>query len=201
MDQTLSLSGLAFGEGGLKPVWQDASSIKAGHRELIHSVGALYAHALAMGHEAQSRYREFAEQMAVRGNDTLAELFDRLADFETEHAFHLAKRSIGVPIPAVPVSAYGWLNVATPVPEAHAFVLRMMTPKMALEIALQAEQQGKAFFERVRTESQHADVRKLAAELASDEAAHLAWVEDALAHLPGSNGWDRAGDPTIEQQL
>ncbi len=172
----------------------------AGQNRQVHSVGALYAHALAMGHEAQARYREFSDHMAVHGDDRLADLFGRLAEFETEHAFHLTKRSIGVKIPAIPAADYAWIESGAPVPEARAFVFRMMTPRLALEIALQAEQRGKAFFERVRAESTHADVRRLAAELAQEEAEHLAWVEDALTRLPLRRDGREPGDPTIEQQ-
>jgi rubrerythrin len=172
-------------------------------RSSIASLGVLYAHALAIEHEAEARYREFAILMADYGNDATAELFSRLAEFEAKHAFELTKRSMGIEIPVIDSGEYAWLDYGAPLPEAHAFIFRMMTPRLALEIALRAEKQSKAFFERVRAESRHAGVRALAAEFARDEESHVEWVSNALAQLPKPFPSDEelVGDPTIEQQL
>lgn len=168
----------------------------------IVSLGVLYAHALAIEYEAEARYHEFATLMADYGNNTVADLFLRLAEFEAEHAYHLAKKSVGIEIPVIDPGEYAWLDSGAPVPEARAFIFRMMTPRLALEIALRAEKQAKAFFERVRVESRNASVRKLGAEFARDEQSHIDWVSDALALLPLQfrADEDQPGDPTIEQQ-
>jgi len=172
----------------------------------IVSVDVLYAHALAIEHEAAARYREFATLMTDYGNDTTAELFGRLAQFEAERALHLEKKGVGIEIPTIDPSEYGeyaWLDQGAPVPEARAFIFRMMTPRMTLEIALRAEERAKAFFERVRDESLSMRVRALAAEFARHEQSHIDWVADALAQLPRPfpTDEDQPGDPTIEQQL
>lgn len=171
-------------------------------RRKIGSLGVLYAHALAIEHEAEARYRELANHMADVGNDVLLNLFRQLAQFEGEHAFRLAKKSVGVEIPLLAPGEYAWLDCGAPVPEARAFVFRMMTPRMALEIALAAEERAQAFFERVRVESRNAALRELAAEFAAEEESHVAWVKDALARLPQpyQPSEDRPGDPGIEQQ-
>ncbi|MBI4289848.1 MAG: ferritin family protein [Betaproteobacteria bacterium] len=179
------------------------AATKAHSGNQIASLGAMYAHALAIEHEAEARYREFAILMADYGNDATAELFGRLAEFEAKHAFELTKRSVGIEIPVIEPGEYAWLDDGAPLPEARAFIFRMMTPRLALEIALRAEKQSKAFFERVRAESRNAGVRALAAEFARDEESHIAWVADALAQLPKPFRWDEEflGDPTSEQQL
>lgn len=179
------------------------AAAKALSTKQIVSLGALYAHALAIQQEAEARYREFATLMADYGNDTTAELFGWLADFEAERGFHLAKTCAGIEIPVIDASEYAWLDSEARVSEARAFIFRMITPRMALQIALRAEQQAKAFFERVRAESHNASVRTLAAEFARDEQSHIAWVTDALAQLPSPFriDEDQAGDPTIEQQM
>lgn len=176
---------------------------KVRSRKQIVSLGVLYAHALAIEYEAEARYREFATLMVDYGNDTTAELFLRLAEFELEHAVHLTKRSLGIEIPIIDPSEYAWLDSGAPVPEARAFIFSMMTPRLALEIALRAEELAKAFFERVRAESRDAGIRELAAEFALDEEAHVAWVKDALARLPQplQPSEEQPGDPTIEQRM
>lgn len=176
---------------------------RAGSRRKIGSLGVLYAHALAIEHEAEARYRELAAHMADTGNDRVAELFARLAEFEAEHSFHLAKKSLGIDIPLLAPGEYAWLDRGAPVPDARAFVYRMMTPRMALEMALRAEERAKAFFEQVGAESRNAGIRQLAAEFALDEESHVAWVKDALARLPQpfQPREEQPGDPTIEQRV
>src|ERR1035437_2774691 len=107
---------------------------KEGLRRRIGSVGELYAHALLIEHEAVERYREFALSMVEHGNDELATLFKQLAEFEAEDAFHLAKKTVGMSLPRLAAGEHAWLDQDAPVPEAHAFVYRMLTPRMALEI-------------------------------------------------------------------
>ena len=186
---------------GAEPAPRKLAQSKTRVKKQIATLGLLYAHALAIEHEARARYLEFAAHMADSGNDDVAELFGRLAQFEAEHAFHLAKKSLGVEIPLLEVDEYAWLDCGAPVPEAREFVYRMMTPQLALQIALQAEERGKSFFEHVLAKSRRADVRELAGEFARDEAAHVTWVKDALARLPQpyQPNEERPGDPTIEQ--
>ena len=174
---------LKIGPGYLALDRRKAAPKARSNKEIV-SLGVLYAHALAIEYEAAARYREFAAVMADYGNDTTAELFLRLAEFEAEHGFHLAKKSMGVEIPRIDPGEYAWLDSGTPVPEARAFIFRMMTPRLALEIALRAEEQAKAFFERVQVASSNASVRKLAAKFVRDEQSHIDWVADALARLP-----------------
>lgn len=182
---------------------QDKAAPKAGPRRRIGSVGALYAHALLIEHEAAERYGEFALHMAEHGDDSVAALFKQLADFETEHAFHLAKRTAGMTLPRFAPGEHAWLDQEAPVPEAHAFVYRMLTPRLALEIALHAEERAKAFFEKVFAEASDAGMREFALDMARDGEAHIAWVNEALARVPAPYrpSEEQPGDPTIPQQL
>ena len=182
---------------------QEKEAPREGPRRRVGSVSALYAHAMAIEREAVARYREFAAHMAEHGNDTVAELFSNLARFGIEHAYHLAKKNAGMALPKLAAVEYSWLDQEAPVPEAHAFVLRMLTPRMALEIALRAEQRAKAFFDKVIDESTDAGIREVALDMARGEQAHIAWVTEALARVPKAYQptEEQPGDPTIPQQL
>jgi len=186
-----------------KVLQQEKVAPKAGLRKRIGSVGLLYARALLIEHEAAERYREFASHMAEHGNDTLAELFGQLAEFEGEHADHLAKKTAGMTLPKLAAGEHAWLDQEAPVPEAHALVYRMLTPRVALEIALRAEERAKAFFEKVLAEASDAGIREVALDGARDEQAHIAWVNEALARVPQPYrpSEEQPGDPTIPQQL
>lgn len=119
---------------------------------------ALYAHAIAIEREAIARYSEFAERMADLGNHAVAEVFATLARLETEHLEALAAREL---------------------------VFRLMTPRHALEIALAGEKRAAAFFEQVVVSVEDAMLRALAAEMAADEADHVALLEKLLETTPG----------------
>jgi len=182
---------------------QERTPPKAGLRKRIDSVAVLHAHALLLEQEAVERYREFSMNMAERGNDDVAALFRQLADLEAEHAFRLAKRTIGMKLPRLAAGEHAWLDKEAPVPEARAFVYRMLTPRMALEIALRAEERAVAFFDRVLDEASDAGIREVARELLRDEEAHVAWVTEALARVPQPYrpSEEMPGDPTVPQQL
>jgi rubrerythrin len=167
------------------------------------SLGVLHAHALAIEHEAEARYRELAERMGDCGNDSVAGLFSRLAEFEAEHAVQWARKSVGVEIPVLAPGEYAWLDAGAPVPEAHALVYRMMTPHLALEMALRAEERAKAFFLMVRAEARDPAVRELAEDFARDEEEHISWVRAALDALavPYRATEEHPGDPAIAQEM
>jgi rubrerythrin len=169
----------------------------------VGSVGALYAHVMMIEREAVVRYREFAAHMDEHGNDTVADLFRSLARFGTEHAYHLAQKTAGMALPKFAAGEYSWLDEEAPVPEAHAFVLRILTPRLALEIALRAEERAKAFFDQVIDETDDAGIRAVALDMAREEQAHIVWVNEALARVPMPYQPSEAqpGDPTIPQQL
>lgn len=182
---------------------QEKEALMEGLGRRVASVRSLYAHAMVIEGESVMRYREFAAHMAEHGNDTVAELFRNLAQFGTEHAYHLAKKTAGMELPKLAAEEYSWLDQEAPVPDAHAFVMRMLTPRMALEIALRSEERAKAFFDKVIDESGDTGVRKVALDLARDEQAQIAWVNEALARVPKpyQPTEEQPGDPTIPQQL
>lgn len=186
-----------------KLVQQEKVEPKAGLRKRIGSVGLLYAHALRIEQEAAERYREFASHMAEHGNDTLAELFEQLAEFEDEHTYHLARKTAGMTLPKLAAGEHAWLDQGAREPEAHAFVYRMLTPRLALEIALRAEERAKAFFEKVLAEASDGGIREVALDMARDEQAHITRVNEALARVPQPYrpSEEQPGDPAIPQQL
>ena len=103
----------------------------------IGSVAELYAHAIAIEHEAAATYGEFAERMADEGREELAAVFSMLAGAEAEHLETLERRTDGIELPALQAHEYKWLD-AGGIPEvpARELLMRLMTPRQALAIAL-----------------------------------------------------------------
>lgn len=148
------------------------------------SIEEFYARALAVEHEAAARYAELGRHMAERGEADVTALFLKLALFEREHAQRLAAKCAGLELPPVAQQDYAWFDEGPLLPEAHDFVLRMMTPRFALEMALVAEKRALAFFESMRGTIDDPALRELVCECAAEEAEHVAWVEKLLAEHP-----------------
>ncbi len=149
----------------------------------------LYAHAIAIEREAVERYTEFSWRMADAGNDAAAEVFGGLARLEAGHLDGLLKRARGMKLPALAPHEYAWLDAGAPETAARELVYRLMTARHALEIALAGEKRAAAFFEHVVLIAEDARLRALAAEMAADEAEHVALREQLLETPPPVTAW------------
>jgi rubrerythrin len=150
----------------------------------VRSPNELYAHALAIEREAAERYAELAQRMDDLGNDDVAQLFRRLAVFEAEHLDTLERRTSGVDVPKIAPGEYAWMDAGAPETVARELVFRLLTPRHALGIALEAERRAQQFFAEVKATASDPALRALAQEMAMEEAGHIAMVEQALAKTP-----------------
>lgn len=152
----------------------------------MKTVAHLYAHAIAIEREAAARYSEFAERMADLGNEAAAEVFATLARLEAEHLDELVKRTAGMALPELAAHEYAWLDAGGPETAARELVFRLLTPRQALEIALQGEKRAAAFFESVVLSAADPMLCALAIEMAADEADHIVMIEKLLERTPSA---------------
>ncbi len=150
----------------------------------IRNTEELFAHAIAIEHEAAERYSELGERMRELGNDVVAELFLRLAHLEKDHEHVLQRRAAGLRLPRLAPGEYAWLEDHAPETAAHTLVLNLLTPYSALKVALDAEKRAAAFFESVRIQAADPALRALAKEMAAEEGVHIAWVQSAIRRTP-----------------
>jgi rubrerythrin len=150
----------------------------------IESPAELYAHAIAIEHEAAERYSEFAERMDDEGREDLARIFGTLARVEAEHLDELRARTEGITVPEIAAGCYKWLDAGAPETAARELIFRLMTPRQALAIALDAERRAQAFFEHVYWTSSDPALRALAREMAAEEREHVAFVARLLERTP-----------------
>lgn len=154
------------------------------NRSAIRTPNELYAHAIAIEREAAETYAELAQHMGDLGNEEVATLFRRLAVFEAEHLQTLESRTAGVELPALRTGEYAWLDAGAPETVARDLVYRLLTPRAALDIALDAERRAQRFFTEVRASATDPALRALAQEMAAEEQGHVAMVEQAIARTP-----------------
>ena len=150
----------------------------------IQTAEALLAHVIAIEREAAVRYRELGERMSDLGNDTVAELFLRLARLEAEHEQELERRAAGLSLPRIEPGEYAWFDKGAPETAAHDLVLNLLTPPAALKIALDAEMRAAAFFESARKQASDRSLAELASKMAAEEGVHIAWVKSAIRRTP-----------------
>ena len=150
----------------------------------IQSAPELYAHAIAIEREAAARYGELAQHMADRGNEALGEVFATLSRMEAEHLDALQMRTAGIAIPNIAAGSYQWFDDGAPETAAHEWLLRLITPRQALSIALQAEKRAQAFFERVFLTCEDPALRSLAREMAQEENEHVSIVARLIERTP-----------------
>lgn len=148
---------------------------------VIGSPGELYAHAIAIEREAVDRYTEFAQRMADIGKDDVAAVFATLAGYEVEHLETLKRRTDGVPLPALAAEAYQWRDASAPETASRELVSKLISPRRALSIALDAEKRAQEFFRHVHRTAADPALRALAQEMAAEEGGHIALVERELA--------------------
>lgn len=158
----------------------------------IRTPAELYAHAIAIEREAADTYADFAKRMDDFGNEEVAKLFRTLAVFEAEHLGTLEARTAGVAVPKIAPGEYAWLDAGAPETVARELVYRLLTPRQALAIALEAERRAHQFFADVRATAEDPALRALAQEMAAEELGHIAMVERALERTPeGRVNWAR----------
>ena len=150
----------------------------------IDTMPALFAHAIAIEREATERYTEFAARMRDLGNDEVAAVFAQLARFERSHLEALMQRVRGMELPQIEASQHAWLDSGVPQTAARELVFRMMTPRDAIQMALNAERRANAFLVRLQRLVPTPELRELAQEMAAEESDHVALLERVLARLP-----------------
>lgn len=164
--------------------------------EPIRTSAGLYAHALAMEEEAAHRYVDLALRMRDEGHPPLAELFWRLGRMEGEHYAELLRRADRerVALPPVRAGEHRWIDPA-PQAAARELVFRLLTPRRALALALDAEKRARDFFYRAASLAPEAAIRERARALAAEESEHIALLLRALQGAPAdpaaASDWDR----------
>ncbi|MGI9426459.1 MAG: ferritin-like domain-containing protein, partial [Hyphomicrobiaceae bacterium] len=116
----------------------------------ISSVAELLAHAYRMELEASERYSDLAEQMDLHNNTELANLFRKLSEVETIHAKDILQQmqNLGVSLPTPADDK--WPDDEPPESIDLGAVSYIMTPREALQLALDAERRAYDFFDQLR---------------------------------------------------
>jgi rubrerythrin len=146
------------------------------------SLPEFLAHAVALEYEAAERYLELADMMEAHRNDEVATLFRDMARFSNLHHDSIVQRARGVELPRLRSWQYRWRHP----PEAggeEAFDPQLSTYE-ALRYARENEFRAQAFYSQAAADASIDQVRRLAAEFATEEAEHVLALDEWLARTP-----------------
>lgn len=158
----------------------------------------LLVHALVIELEAVQSYIELAGQMQECGNDAVADLFSKMAEYEQEHADKIREQAGDTRLPELAPWEYRWPGFEPPENIDTAGIHYLMTPHQALKLALENEMNALAFFEDIAAKNRDPKVCELAEEFAEDERLHVEWMQEWLAKYPEPDAdWDYDPDPPV----
>lgn len=139
----------------------------------MNDVERFLAHAVALEAEAARRYEELSAAMHTEGNVELRQFFRRMAHFSRLHLAEAQARGGFRTLPALKPHEFSWPDGTAPETADWAGVDAFMDGAAALDLALASERRGHAYYAGIAATTQDPEVRRLAAEFASEEAQHV----------------------------
>ncbi|PWC73460.1 rubrerythrin [Azospirillum sp. TSH100] len=143
----------------------------------IHDAALFLAHACALEEDAATRFSDLSEAMKTYGNQEVAAFFGQMAKFSRLHLAEARERSGFRKIPDLAPEDFQWPDGDSPEAASMEGSHYLMTVEYALELALDSERRGQAFYAEVAKTTTDAEVRMMAEEFAAEEAEHVAQLE------------------------
>jgi rubrerythrin len=147
----------------------------------MNTVEEFLAHTIQLEREAALRFGQLADAMNTAGNRTVAKLFRRLADYSLLHLGDAQARAGFRDLPDMQNSDYRWPDIESPEAAAIWATDPFIGIEQALQVALEAETAGLAFYRDVLDATQDPEIKVLAKEFVEEEAEHVAelqrWIE------------------------
>jgi rubrerythrin len=147
----------------------------------MNDVERFLAHAIALEREAARRYEELAAAMGTEGQRELKDFFARMARYSRLHLKQASQRAGFRELPALAAHEYEWPDGIAPETADWTGVDALMDSRAALQLALDSERRGHAYYAAVAATTRDAELRAIAAEFADEEAEHVLELDKLLA--------------------
>lgn len=147
----------------------------------MNSVETFLAHAVQLEREAARRYEELAAAMGTEGNQALAQFFTRMAHYSRKHLAEAMSRGGFRKLPPLAPHEFEWPDGTAPETAGWEGVDAMMGAQEALQLALDGERRGHAYYLAIATSTADPELRAIAGEFAAEEAEHVRELEKLLA--------------------
>lgn len=143
----------------------------------MQTIEDFLAHAIRLEQEAALRFDELAEACLTNGNTEVAAFFRQMAEFSRLHLADARQRAGFRTLPDLPPSGELWPGGISPETAGYEGTDPFLNVARALEIALDSEKQGLAFYADVADRTDDPEIRVMAREFAEEEAEHVAQLE------------------------
>lgn len=143
----------------------------------MEDINVFLAHAVELEREAARRYEELADSMRTDGNAAVEKFFRQMAIFSRKHLALAMERGGFRHLPVLAVEGYAWPDGISPEQFDWIGVDCMIDASNALELALDGERRGHAFYAGIASTTGDPEVRVMAQEFAAEEAEHVAELE------------------------
>lgn len=154
----------------------------------MDSVEVFLAHTIRLEQEAARRFEQLADAMQTSGNAEVGQLFKRLAAFSRMHLAEASARAGFRDVPDLREHDFEWPDAESPETAAIWAADPFIGPEQALQVALEAEAAGLAFYQGILESTADPEIRRFAQEFVAEEAQHVAELKRWLA-------LHRAGQP------
>lgn len=150
-----------------------------------HTIEEFLAYSIKLEEEAVLRFDQLADSMNAAGNHEVGKLFRQLADYSRLHLGDARARSGFRVLPQIDPDCFNWPDIESPETAAIWAADPLIGREQALEIALDAERAGLAYYQEILDSTQDPEIRVMAQEFAQEEAQHVAELERWLALYVG----------------
>lgn len=143
----------------------------------MNDIHLFLRHAIELERESTRRYEELSEAMKTLGNHEIEAFFRKMAYFSRQHLADAVERGGFRHLAKLPEIEFQWPNGVSPEQFAWVGVDGFLGIDQALELALDSERNGYAFYATVAATSTNPRVQAMAGEFAAEEAGHVAELE------------------------
>jgi rubrerythrin len=147
----------------------------------MNDVERFLAHAVMLEREAARSYEDLAAAMQTEGNRELKVFFARMAHYSRLHLAQASARAGFRDLPPLAAHEFEWPDGTSPETADWVGVDAQMDARAALDLALDGERRGHAYYAAMAASTQDAELRHLAGEFAAEEAEHVAELEKLIA--------------------
>jgi rubrerythrin len=147
----------------------------------MNDVERFLAHAVQLEREAARRYEELSAAMATEGQRELKTFFARMAHYSRLHLALASQRAGFRELPPLRPNEFEWPDGVSPEVADWSGADGFMDPRAALQLALEGERRGHAYYAAMAATTRDPELRQLAAEFAGEEAEHVAELEKLIA--------------------
>ncbi|MBC7951869.1 MAG: ferritin family protein [Rhodospirillaceae bacterium] len=149
----------------------------------MNSVEEFLAYAAKLEQEAALRFDELADAAGSFANREVAEFFRQMAHFSRLHLDEAKKRGGFHDLPEMSPGQFHWPDDESPEATAIWGADPNMDVNQAMDLALEAEKRGLAFYADVLSATTDPEIKVMAAEFVEEEAEHVAAIERWIARL------------------